>query len=360
MERLPLYGHRILDLTTAWAGAYATRLLADMGAEVIKVESPTSGNEPRSDVDRHVDRNKYACTLDLGQVRGWELFLRLVALSDVVIEDRRPQAPENPALSYQDLRKVKADIILVSLSDHDASDVSHSAPVSGIPAAGAVALALWHRRRAGEGQHVEVSEWETQAGLLGEDVVGHSMGRPAQPMGDRHSSMAPHGCYRCTGDGRWVAVAVEDDTQFGTLCRVIGRPELAADARFADVVSRYRNQDELGGIVGQWTRQLAPQAATDALQAAGVAAAPVLGVPGLFDDAHLRARGFWESVSHPDAGTRDMDGVPWRLSRSPAHIRLPAPRPGEHNEYVLQGLLGLSEGEVQMLAEVGAIRNRSW
>jgi crotonobetainyl-CoA:carnitine CoA-transferase CaiB-like acyl-CoA transferase len=152
-----------------------------------------------------------------------------------------------------------------------------------------------------------------------------------------------------------VTIAVEDDGQFAALCRIMGRPELAADPRFADVVSRYRNQETLDGIVAEWTRRLTPQAVTEALQAAGVAAAPVLGIPALFDDPHLRARGFWETVSHPDAGTWDLDGVPWRLSRSPAHIRLPAPRFAEHNDYVLRGLLGLSEEEIRELAAAGVI-----
>ena len=389
MERLPLYGYRILDLTTAGAGPYATRLLADMGAEVIKVEAPNNGGPLRSDTFNHVNRNKYACTMDLGQPRGREPFLRLVTLSDVVIEDYRSQVLEDLSLSYDVLRSAKADIILVSLSSHgrrgpekdlmaDGPDiealagltaisaylvggpqktaVAYGDAVAGIAAAGAVALALWHRRRAGEGQHVDVAGWETMVGLIGEYVVGYSMnGRLPQPLGNRHSSMAPHGCYACVGDDQWVTVAVEDDEQFAALCRAMGRPELAADTRFADVVSRYRNQEDLDGIVGEWTQQRTPQAVTEALQVAGVAAAPVLGVPALYDDPHLRARGFWESVSHPDAGTWDVDGVPWCLSRSPAHIRLPAPRFGEHNDYVLRGLLGLSEGEVQELVAGGII-----
>jgi crotonobetainyl-CoA:carnitine CoA-transferase CaiB-like acyl-CoA transferase len=363
MERLPLHGHRILDLPTAWAGTYASRMLADMGAEVIKIEAPNSGDEPRSATFNHVNRNKYACTLDLAQPRGRELFLRLVALSDVVIEDQGSQELDD--LSYDVLRSAKADIIVVSLSGHGGEaqkeSVAYGDPVAGIAAAGAVGLALWHRRRTGEGQHVDVAARETMIGLVGEYVVGYSMnadarsGRLPQPLGNRHSSMAPHGRYSCTGDDQWVTVAVADDAQFGALCRAMGRPELASDTRFADVVSRYRNQDELDGIVGEWTRQRSPAAVTEMLQAAGIAAAPVLSIPALFDDPHLRARGFWESVSHPDAGTWDVDGVPWRLSRSPAYIRLPAPRFGEHNDYVLQGLLGLSEAEVRELVEAGVI-----
>ncbi len=404
MERLPLYGYRILDLTAGWAGPYGTRLLADMGAEVIKVEaagrwdvlraSPAvSGDaeEPwnKSPAFNHVNRNKYGCTVDLGQARGRELFLRLVARSDVIVEDYRAGVMESLGLSYDTLRSAKADIILVSLSGHGSSGpekdfvanggnlehlggisaisgylgggphgtgVAYGDPVVGIAAAAAVALALWHRRRTGEGQQVEVAGWETMVGLIGECVVAYGMnGRLPQPMGNRHSSMAPHGCYRCEGDDQWVTIAVGDDEQFAALCQAMGRPELAADPRFADVVSRYRNQETLDAIVGEWTRRRMPQAAAEALQAAGVAAGPVLGVPALFDDPHLRARGFWESVAHPEAGTWDVDGVPWCLSRSPAHIRLPAPRLGEHNDYVLRGLLGLSEEEVRELATAGVI-----
>jgi len=392
MERLPLYSYCILDLTTAWAGPYGTRLLADMGAEVIKVEAVNNGDLLRSDIFNHVNRNKYACTLDIGQPRGRELFLRLVALSDVVIESYRSPVMEDLGLSYDVLRSARADIILVSMPSHgktgpekgfvaNGSDIeqlagltaisgylgggpqktgiSYGDPVSGIAAAAAVALALWHRRRTGEGQYVEVAQWENMVGLIGEYVVGYSMnGRLPQPMGNRHSSMAPHGCYPCAGDDQWVTIAVEDDRQFAALCGVMGRPELAADPRFVDVVSRYRNQDGLDAIVAEWTRRLTPQAVTEALQAAGIPAAPVLGVPALFDDLHLRARDFWEPVSHPDAGMWDVDGVPWRMSRSPAHIRLPAPRFAEHNDYVLRGLLGLSEEEIQELAAAGVTGDR--
>jgi benzylsuccinate CoA-transferase BbsF subunit len=346
MERLPLYGQRILDLTTAWAGAYATRLLADMGAEVIKIEAP-SGIEPRSGVYHHVNRNKYACAVDITQPRGRELFLRLMGLSDVVMEDRRLQ---ELGLPYDALLSAKADIVVVSLSADD-SIVPETDVVAGVAAAGAVGLALWHRRRTGEGQHVAVAALETAIGLVGERVVGHSV----DAEGRGHPSAAPQGCYPCANDDQKVAIAVDDDAQFVTFCRAMERPELAGDPRFADVVSRYRNRDELDGIVREWTRPRTPQAVTETLQSAGIAASPVLGVPDLFDDPHLRARGFWENVSHPDAGTWDMDGVPWRLSRSPAHIRLPAPRPGEHNEYVLRGLLSLSEEEVRELAEAGVV-----
>jgi crotonobetainyl-CoA:carnitine CoA-transferase CaiB-like acyl-CoA transferase len=291
MERLPLYGYRILDLTTGWAGAYGTRLLADMGAEVIRVEAADSARTPtrvagarrgegptRSATFKRLNRNKYACTLDLPQPRGRDLFLRLVALSDAVVEDYRQPVGEELGLSYDALRSTRANIILVSLSStSQVTGADYGEPAAGVAAAGAVALALWHRRRTGEGQHVDVAGWETAVGLIGEQVVGYSM------------------------KGR-----------------------------------------------------LTPQAITEALQATGLPTGQA-SVAALLDDPHLRARGFWESVSHPEDGTRDLDGVPWRLSRSPAHVRLPAPRLGEHNDYVLRGLLGLSEQELRELAEAGVI-----
>ncbi|MDP2948834.1 MAG: CoA transferase, partial [Chloroflexota bacterium] len=216
-----------------------------------------------------------------------------------------------------------------------------------------------------EGQYVEVAQWENLINLIGEYILGYSMNRiQPPPQGNRHSSMAPHGCYPCSpakgsarggGDDRWVTIAVEDDDQFAALCRAMGQPELADDFRFADVVSRYKHQDELDAVVAAWTRERTPPKVTQTLQAVGVPAAPVLTVPDLFDDPHLRARGFWESVSHPEAGIWDVDGVVWRMSASPAHIRLPAPCFGEHNDYVLRNLLGLSEAEVEALAAEGVI-----
>jgi len=165
--------------------------------------------------------------------------------------------------------------------------------------------------------------------------------------------MAPHGCYPCQGDDQWLTIACEDDAQFAALCRAMGRPELASDARFADVVSRYRNQDALDVLVAAWTRERPKAAAAAALQAAGVPASPVLSAAEVFEDAHLRARGFYESVAHSVAGVWEVEGPHWRFSESPAHIRLAAPAFGEHNGYVFRELLGLSAEEIAELEAEG-------
>jgi crotonobetainyl-CoA:carnitine CoA-transferase CaiB-like acyl-CoA transferase len=400
--RLPLYGVRVLDLTMAWAGPYATRLLGDMGAEVIKVEAPGSWDfirtftGQRPDVERvwdkspyfnHLNRNKYGCALDLSGERGRELFLRLVSVSDVVIENFRAGVMGDLGLDYETLATANGALIVVSMPGHGNSGperdfvaygtnaeqlsglcsltgyeggppqktgVSYGDPAAGTAAAAAIALALWDRRRSGRGQYIEVAQRESLTNLIGEHVVAHSMsGREPARRGNRHSSMAPHGCYPCAGDDEWLALACEDDAQFAALCEVMRRRELAADGRFADVVSRYRNQDALDEEVRRWTRSVSKEAAAEALAAAGVAASPVLRVPELCADPHLRERGFFESVTHSVAGTWEIEGPHWRLSESPAHVRLPAPAFGEHNAYVFGELLGLSEAEIAALEAEG-------
>lgn len=402
MYRLPLSDLRILDLTTAWAGPYAARLLADMGVEVIKVESARNWDLLRAlsllgrDVERaynksayfnHVNRNKLGCALDLSQARGRELFLKLVARSDAVIENYRASVMDDLGLSYDVLRQAKRDIILVSMPAHgkDGPEAHHIAygthveqmaglvsltgypdrgphksgtsygdPVAGISAAAALCAALLHRRRTGRGCWVEVAQRESMTNVIGEFFVGFSMnGRQPPLLGDRHRSMAPHGCYPCAGDDRWLTIAVGSDAEFAALCRVMGHPELAVDPRFADVVSRHRHQDELDEAISAWTRERAPQEAASALQEAGVAASPVLSVLDLMEDPHLRERRFFERTAHAEAGVWEMDGVPWRLSLTPAHVRLNAPCFAEHNDYVFRDLLGLSADEVADLERQG-------
>ncbi|MHC4479786.1 MAG: CaiB/BaiF CoA transferase family protein, partial [Planctomycetota bacterium] len=402
MFRLPLHDIRILDLTMAWAGPYATRLLADMGAEVIKVEAVSSwdfirsftGQKPtvervwnKSPYFNHLNRNKYGCALDLSKEKGHELFLRLVEVSDVVIENFRAEVMDNLHLSYGILAGANPEVVVVSMPGHGKTGperdfiaygtnaeqlsgfchltgyadgpprktgISYGDPMAGIAAAGAVVLALWDRRRTGRGQNIEVAQRENLINAIGEYIVGYSMnGREPPRRGNRHSSMAPHGCYPCAGDDQWVTIACEDDAQFAALCRSMGQAELVRDGRFADLVSRYRNQDALDGLISEWARGHTKEDVTEALQAAGVPCSPVLSMPEVFAEPHLRARGFYETVSHSVAGVWEVEGPHWRLSESPGHVRLPAPAFGEHNGYVLGDLLGLSAEEMETLEREG-------
>ncbi len=404
MERLPLDGVRVLDLTRVWAGPYGTRLLADMGAEVIKVEGPSAwdltrslsllpGETPRAynmaAYFNHYNRNKYGCVIDFRHPKGRELALRLIALSDVVIENHRADVLEHLGLTYETMRSVRSDVILVSMPSHglwgpeahyvaygthmeqlaglvslsgypdgppQRSGISYGDPMAGATAAAATIAALLYRRWTGLGQHIEVAQWEALLPFVGEFFVEYSMtGREPQRMGNGHRSMAPHGTYRCAGDDSWVSLAAGSDAEFAALSRAIGQPELANDERFADCVSRHRNRDELGEIVSAWTGERTHREVAVALQAAGVAASGVLSMREVLEDPHLNDRGFFEEVAHREAGTWMLDGPAWRFDKTPAHTRLPAPCFAEHNDYVLRELLGLSEGEVAELERAGVV-----
>jgi crotonobetainyl-CoA:carnitine CoA-transferase CaiB-like acyl-CoA transferase len=233
------------------------------------------------------------------------------------------------------------------------SAIAYGDPNAGAIAAASALAALMHRERTGEGQHIEVAQWEAMIGNVGEFLLAYQMlGQVEAAIGNRHVSRV-QGVYRCAGEDMWVAISVGSDAEFASLCEVLGRPELAHDARFADVVSRRRNQDELDGIVREWTAQHTQQDAARILQDGGVAAAPVLRIQELMEDENLRALGFWESVTHAEAGTWDMEGPTWRMSDTPTHVRMPAPMFGEHNPYVFGELLGLDEAEIEELYESG-------
>jgi crotonobetainyl-CoA:carnitine CoA-transferase CaiB-like acyl-CoA transferase len=405
---LPLSGVRILDLTMVWAGPSGTRLLADMGAEVIKVESARSWDMLRSlhflsgppeqwwdkaAYFNHNNRNKYACTLDLQTERGRELALRLVTMSDLVFENYRADVIGKLRMDYDDLCAANPSITLVSMPSHGKTGPEshhvaygtnveqlsglaslsgypsmgpHKSPIAyGDPNAGAIAAAaaiaaLLHRERTGEGQHVEVAQWEAMMGNIGEFILGYQLAAraggyaAAQPdsIGNRHISRV-QGVYECATADEWVTISVGSDAEFAAFCVAVGQPDLMRDERFGDVVSRRRNNDAFDAIAGAWAKERSQSEAAREMQAAGVSAAPVLDIPHLMRDENLRARGFWEEVTHASAGTWDMEGPVWRMSRTPGHIRLPAPMFGEHNDWVLHDLLGLSDGEIAELEAAG-------
>lgn len=402
MPGKPLEGIRIADLTAVWAGPYATRLLADMGAEVIKVESPNNPDLLRAlhllppEVERawnksayfnHNNRNKLGCAIDLSKPKGRELFLSLVAQSDVVIENYRAEVLDKLGLGYEVLKSVKPDIILVSMPGHGKSGperdyvaygtnveqlaglasltgyiddaphktgISYGDPVAGAAAAAAVLLALLVRRRTGKGQYIELAQRETLTALIGEAVLEYGItGKQPRRIGNRHPCWAPHGCFPAAGEDNWITIACRNDRDFAALCSVMGRPELATDPRFAAAHHRYQNQDELDRIIAEWTSSLDRFKAFELLRSAGVPAAPVLGYRDLYDDPHLRQRGFFETVTHREAGTWDMEGPLYRFARRPTAIERNAPCFAEHNDYVFKQLLGLSDAEVEELEKEG-------
>jgi crotonobetainyl-CoA:carnitine CoA-transferase CaiB-like acyl-CoA transferase len=398
----PLTGVRVIDLTMVWAGPFGTRMLGDYGAEVIKVEAPRQwdllralGLTPR-DVPRwfnrsayfnHNNRDKYGFALDLSGDRGREMLLRLCEVSDVLVENFRADVMDKLGLTYDAVRERNPNIIYVSMPGHGktgpekdfvayGSNVeqlaglvslsgyegegpmktgfSYGDPMAGTALVAAVAMALRKRRHTGEGSYVEIAQRENLTAFIGEYLVDYSMnGQERLPIGNRHPHFAPHNRYRCAGDDSWITIACEDDEQFAALCGVLGLPELAADERFCSNSARKANERDLDQIIEGWTTGLGHYEAMHILQRAGVPAGAVLTIPELMADPQLRSRGAWVEQTHADAGTWELEAPPWILSRTPAHVRLPAPGFGEHNSYVLRDVLGLDEETIRRLYEEG-------
>lgn len=408
-----LKGLRVLALTQVFAGPYATKLLADMGAEVIKVESAARsgrgglareegavypngepGERPynRLAYYNELNRNQLAISLDLTKSEGRDIFLSLVKVSDLVIDNFSARVMPNFGLDYGALSKVNPAIIMASMTAYGSTGpyrdyvgyatgveamsgltsmtgyeggpplpvgVAYADPNAGLHAAFAVLAALRHRRLTGKGQFIGLSEREALTVLIGEQVVGYSMNHVVpRPMGNDHPFIAPHGCYPCKGEDKWVAIAVASNEEWTALCRAMGKPELAADEKFSDRSSRWRNRQELDGVISGWTRERTHYEAMHLLQAAGVRAGAVLNVPEMLEDPQYRAREFFPTVEHPEAGVHPHPGVSWKLSRTPGGIKRPAPRFAEHNEYVFHELLGIAAKEMERLEGWGVISTR--
>ncbi len=402
----PLAGVRVVDFTNAVAGPIASFILADLGAEVIKVEAPNgrprqaAGTAPLREggQDRSYDRmmifnelnhGKRAISLDVSSPEGRALFLRLVAKSDVVVENFAPRVLGNLGIDYAALCQARADIILVSMPAFglsgpyrdrisygpgiDAmSGLSHltgyadGPPMkpgnffcdqnAGVHSAFATLAALWHRFQTGEGQHVELAMIEGEFQVLGDAYVDFAMnGRERRRAGNDHPSMAPHSVYPCKGSDAWVAIAVEDDEQWRALCGAIGQPGLSLDPRYSTAAERHSNRASLKPVIAAWTAKRTHYQAQQTLQSAGVPAGAVLDVGELLRDPHVVARHGFEFVDVPNVGPAPYPRVAFTLSETPVPISKPAPGFAEDNDYVYRGLLGLSAEEVAALEAAGVI-----
>ncbi|GAB4330161.1 MAG: CoA transferase [Dehalococcoidia bacterium] len=400
MKRLPLDGVRVADLTMMWAGPYATRVLAEMGAEVIKIESPSAWDNirtliPQPGVDEpwnssyyfnDYNRDKKSLTLDLAKERGKGIFLNLVARCDVVIENYRADVLDNLGLGYDVLRARKPDIILVSMAGFGKTGpersqvgfgpiieqmaglasmtgygddgmpmktgISYGDPIAGVAAVGAVALGLIQRRRTGRGAFVDLAQRETMAAMIGEAFVAASLrGDAPKHRGNRDERFAPQGAYPAAGDDQWVAISVTSDDEWRALAQVIGAGELAG----LGVEERRTRHDELDALISAWTRQQDPQQAMELLQAKGVPAARVLDTDAIHHDRHLEARAFWVDLPHPRMHPWKQPTTALRLVEANPRPRRHAPLFGEHNEEVLCGLLGMDTAELRELEEQGII-----
>jgi benzylsuccinate CoA-transferase BbsF subunit len=235
--------------------------------------------------------------------------------------------------------------------------ISYGDPNGGIHAAIAIAAALVVRDRTGRGQEIDVSLWDACASLAVEGWMEYALnGREPERLGNRDPWMAPHECFRCSGEDEWVSIACGTDAEWQALARVIGGETLAADPRFATLASRKANEDALEAVVGAWTGARDKWDVTRELQAAGVAALPSANSKDLHDDPHLNARGFFTRLEHPEVGVRSHTGIPWILADGPNGVRSPAPCLGADTDAVLEGILGYSKDEIAALRAADALR----
>ena len=364
MTDLPLSGIRVVDLSRVFAMPYAGAYLADLGAEVIKVDccqaqfvdttrtlnGPYPDNDPgelyweRAGTFQTLNRGKRSITLDLRSGDAIGILKQLVSVSDIVLENFTPRVMQRFGLDYANLRAVKPDLIMVSNTGY-----GHSGPWSnfgamatalepthgtgafmgyldpgpdgrlhdgGIPnkmgnsytdflaswtAQLAVIASLIHRSRTGKGMWVDLAMYQVGSSFIGEGILDFAFnGRRTRRMGNRDHTMSPHGCYPCLGQDEWVTIAVRDDRDWEAFCQALGQPSLAGDSRFAHPTARHGHQDELDEIISRWTSTQSQYQVMEALQSAGIPAGPVLNAKALLADPQYRARGFFQPADHAD------------------------------------------------------------
>jgi crotonobetainyl-CoA:carnitine CoA-transferase CaiB-like acyl-CoA transferase len=386
----PLRGVRVLEVTKIWAGPYTGKLLAFLGAEVIRVESYDSldatrafGNKDINDAPgfQAINPGKYSVQISMKGEEGRRLVRELAKVSDVFIENLRPGAAQRMGLGYEALRAAKRDIVAVSMSMHGnegplsyqtgyapcfsaLAGICHMAGYEGGPpvllnqrygdssygtaAAYAAVIALLHRRRTGEGQFVDVSAVESLTAMLGDSFMDYFVtGQVPERPGSRHPEMAPHGLYPCTS-GEWISVAVQSDAEWRALCDAMDQPTLAA--RYPDLRSRRQNVRELDDKLAAWTRTRSARELSGELQRRGVAGFKSLNALDLVSDETLWQREFYSHVTDRARRSIPIVGAPWRMSATPPSMDRAAPHLGEQNDYVLGELLGLSAEQRQRLA----------
>jgi crotonobetainyl-CoA:carnitine CoA-transferase CaiB-like acyl-CoA transferase len=387
----------VIDLGWVLAAPYTTMLLGYLGAEVIKVESRRRIDEQRiahraglaKDYDAssnffEVNLNKRSVTLNLATEKGAELTRRLVATSDIVIENMRPGVIDRLGLGYRDLVAVKPDIIMASVSGWGSqgplreytayapcfssfsglahltgyadgepnTGTSSNDARSGTGAAFAILMALMIKQRTGRGQYIDMSSCETLNMLVGDRMVEYALSGTSPGRDGNHDGLlAPHNVYRAAGDDSWISIAVATDDEWRAMRSAMGEPIWAQDPDYDTNQGRWADQDRLDARISEWTRDHPAEELTTLLQAHGVAAVPSYTAEDLFTHPHLRARGSITEVDHPRLGTRTAISPPWLLSHTPARIQRTSPLLGEDNEFVLGGMLGLSEREIADLAE---------
>jgi crotonobetainyl-CoA:carnitine CoA-transferase CaiB-like acyl-CoA transferase len=389
-----LRGLRVLDLTRVVAGPYAARTLADFGAEVIKIQTEKTATGAEANVTGYFkawNRNKKSVTLNLnhGEARG--LFCRLVAISDIVVENFTPRVMANWGLTYEKLKEIKPDIIMLSMSGLGQTGpgkdfvaygptlqslggltyltsfspeeplglgYSYADPIFGLYGAISILGALEYREKTGEGGYIDLSGLEAVCSLIGAELLDAATNkRDVLPAGNYpgYGQAAPCGCYRCRGADRWCVIALSQEEHWQALCRIAGHPEWSKDERFFTPSQRKKNQQELDFLLAAWTRNITAEEVVSLLQEAGVPAGVVQDAADLASDPQLMARDFFTTLEHPLLGRITSDTYPFQLPDCHPEEWKAAPLLGEDNDYVFHELLGLGTEEISRLKGKGII-----
>jgi crotonobetainyl-CoA:carnitine CoA-transferase CaiB-like acyl-CoA transferase len=390
----PLQGVRLVELTKVWAGPHTGKLLAFLGAEVIRVESRSALDSSRwyngDDIDgaagyQAANPQKLSVQIDTRKPEGKALLLKLVATADIFIENLRPGAIARAGLDYESIRKVKPDIVYLSMGMYgndgplayqsgyapcfaalgglsaivgyegevpQGMNIRYGDSTAGAAAAFAATTALLHRRRTGEGQFIDVSAVEVLSSMIGDTVMDYAVnGTAARCDGNRHAEMAPHGAFPCR-DGQWISLAVSSDEQWHLLAGAVGDEAIANSDRFATLGDRQQNLKELDALLSRWTQAQDAATLESYLQALGIAAARSLNTVDLVADRDLWGSGYFHTVTDFHGEERSIMGPSWYMSE-PATLNRGAPALGQDNDYVLGDLLGLPDEERRRLVETG-------
>lgn len=388
---LPLAGVRVLDFTRVWSGPLCTRILADLGAEVIKIEAPLPAElaAMRGAGFGKLNRNKQSMAIDLRREEGREIVRRLVTKSDVLVENFSARVMPNFGLDYETLRRINPALIMLSMPGFGArgpyrdymsygpaiepmtgltgllgypgegplaTAIAYPDAVAGVTAAAAVLTALVHQRRTGEGQYLDLSQLEATTCLLGEFIIAAQLaGRQLERRGNAHPLWAPHGTYRCRGEDEWVSIAVRSDDEWRRLCDLAGLAELRDDPSLTTAAGRCAQQARIDAALEAWTRTWDKFAIMDLLQRHGIPAGAVLNAKELLVDPHLVHRGFFVEAVGENGRRSLMPGTPLRVDGQPRREWRDAPAHGEHNRHVLRTVLGMDDAEIAALEAAGVL-----
>jgi CoA:oxalate CoA-transferase len=391
----PLHGLRVLDLTRVLAGPFCTMILADLGAEVIKIERPHSGDDSRafgpflggeSAYFMSINRGKKSMTLDFKNPRAIEVFKRLVAGADILVENFKPGVMTRLGIGYEALAALNPRLIYAASSGFGQTGPYSSRPAydliiqgmgglmsitgpdpkhptkvgssiadifAGVFCAIGILAALQSRERTGKGQMVDVAMLDCMVAIL-ENAIARfvAVGKDPEPIGNTHPSIAPFTTLE-TADGA-MNIACGNDSLWQKFCALIKRPDLAADHRFATNPLRVQNLAELVPLLNEATRTRETKDWLEVLQAGDIPCGPINRISDVLSDPQVLARQMIAEIFHPTIGTLKVPGVPIKLSETPGCVAGPAPRLGEHTEQVLGELLGLTATEIDALRSAGA------